>query len=237
MGENGKAPPAWRDLLTEAVLESGTKKQAAVLIAAAELFSQKGYAATTTKEIARLAGVSEGALFKYFATKDALFERLSELLAEKVFFFLFSYDLEEIMAEGFSKPQDLFKRLLRNRLELIDSNLIPIRLLLQELPYRPGLRANFLETLQRLPFWRILEDWRRRGLLRDMPSRDLFLSVISCLCGFLLSRILVLPAGFVLDREQDIENFVDFIAHGLAPQGAAASCEHEEEGEGEGGAR
>jgi AcrR family transcriptional regulator len=215
---NGGAPPAWRELLTEAVLESGTKRQAAVLIAAAELFSQRGYAATTTKEIARAAGVSEGALFKYFATKEALFERLSGLITEEIFLPLFGYGLDEITVERFPDPKDLFKTLLRNRLELIDDNRIPIRFLLQEVPYRPALRARFLEMLRQLPFRHAADAWTRQGSPHGIPAEDLVPVLVSCVAGFLISRILILPEGFAPDREKDIENFVDFLVRGLAPR-------------------
>jgi AcrR family transcriptional regulator len=40
---------------------------------AAELFSQKGFRGTTTKEIADRAGVSEAIIFRHFATKDDLY--------------------------------------------------------------------------------------------------------------------------------------------------------------------
>jgi AcrR family transcriptional regulator len=215
---NDGAPPAWRELLIEAAMESGTKRQAAVLVAAAELFSQKGYAATTTREIAQAAGVSEGALFKYFASKEALFERLSALITEKIFLPLFGYGLEEITVERFPDPKELFKTLLRNRLELIDDNRIPIRFLLQEVPYRPALRARFLEMLQKLPFLHAADAWARQGLLRDTPAEELIPVLVSCIAGFLMSRILILPEDFVPDREKDIENFVDFLVRGLAPQ-------------------
>ena len=40
--------------------------------AACELFCEKGYSATSTSEIAKRAEVSEGTIFKYFATKKDL---------------------------------------------------------------------------------------------------------------------------------------------------------------------
>lgn len=45
-----------------------------ILKAARDLFEKNGFAATTTKEIADLAGVSEVTLFRHFSTKRALFE-------------------------------------------------------------------------------------------------------------------------------------------------------------------
>jgi TetR/AcrR family transcriptional regulator, repressor of fatR-cypB operon len=47
-----------------------------ILRAALELFTEKGIHATTTKDIARRAGVSEGALYRHFASKQELAEDL-----------------------------------------------------------------------------------------------------------------------------------------------------------------
>lgn len=48
--------------------------RARVVEAARELFTERGYQGTTTKEIALRAGVSEPTLFKYFGSKANLFE-------------------------------------------------------------------------------------------------------------------------------------------------------------------
>lgn len=47
-----------------------------ILRAALELFTEKGIHATTTKDIAKRAGVSEGALYRHFASKQELAEDL-----------------------------------------------------------------------------------------------------------------------------------------------------------------
>src|SRR4051812_32960742 len=43
-----------------------------ILTAALELFRKKGLEGTTTKQISRKAGIAEGTLFNYFATKEDL---------------------------------------------------------------------------------------------------------------------------------------------------------------------
>lgn len=48
-----------------------------VLAAALELFCEHGYAGTSTRRIAEKAGVTEGLVFHYFATKDALLLELA----------------------------------------------------------------------------------------------------------------------------------------------------------------
>ena len=63
--------------LFDAIIEQGatkkkTKKQEAIVEAAIKLFAEKGYANTSTAEIAKLAEVSEGTIFKHYRTKDTL---------------------------------------------------------------------------------------------------------------------------------------------------------------------
>jgi len=60
---------------------TGQERQAGLIAAAASLFAAKGFNGTTTKEIARAAGVSEALVFKHFPTKRALY---TAILAEKV---------------------------------------------------------------------------------------------------------------------------------------------------------
>ena len=58
----------------------GYERQASLISAAASLFAANGFTGTTTKEIAKAAGVSEALLFKHFPTKHALY---TAILAEK----------------------------------------------------------------------------------------------------------------------------------------------------------
>jgi AcrR family transcriptional regulator len=51
-------------------------KRNAILDAATRLFAERGLAAAPTSEISRQAGVAEGTLFTYFATKDDLINSL-----------------------------------------------------------------------------------------------------------------------------------------------------------------
>ena len=60
---------------------SARERQASIIIAAAALFAQKGFNGTTTREIAKTAGISEALLYRYFPTKRALY---AAILAEKV---------------------------------------------------------------------------------------------------------------------------------------------------------
>lgn len=52
------------------------RTMSAILTAAGELFTEHGYAGTTTAEIARRAGIAEGTVFNYFQSKAEILVRL-----------------------------------------------------------------------------------------------------------------------------------------------------------------
>ena len=68
--------------------ERSATTRAALLAAARELFAEHGFSATGREQIAELAGVTRGALYHHFGSKEQLFravvEQLEEELGEKV---------------------------------------------------------------------------------------------------------------------------------------------------------
>lgn len=60
------------------VITTMSKTKSKIINAALKLFSQKGYLATTTKDIAREADIAEVTLFRYFPTKQKLFKEVLE---------------------------------------------------------------------------------------------------------------------------------------------------------------
>lgn len=59
--------------------EQREKRRQEILNAGLDLFIEKGYAATRTADIARAVGMSEGLLFHYFETKEALYLALLQI--------------------------------------------------------------------------------------------------------------------------------------------------------------
>ena len=58
---------------------AGTSTKEKLVAAALDLFSKKGYSATSVDEIAESIGIKGPNLYKYFKGKEALFKELSEL--------------------------------------------------------------------------------------------------------------------------------------------------------------
>lgn len=55
---------------------SADERHAAIIAAVRRVFSEKGFHGTTTRELAKAAGVSEALLFKHFPNKEALYSAM-----------------------------------------------------------------------------------------------------------------------------------------------------------------
>jgi AcrR family transcriptional regulator len=55
-----------------------------ILLAAAEVFARRGYAASTLAELAEAAGFAAPSLYRYFVSKEEIFRSLVELLMEEM---------------------------------------------------------------------------------------------------------------------------------------------------------
>lgn len=60
---------------------TGDARREQILATAVDLFSKRGFKGTTTKEIAKAAGVSEAMVFRHFATKDDLYAAILDAKA------------------------------------------------------------------------------------------------------------------------------------------------------------
>jgi AcrR family transcriptional regulator len=75
-------PPPERVLPRERL--TGTQRRAAILNAAIDLFSSRGFRGTTTREIAAAVGVTEPVLYQHFQTKRALYDAILESKCKEV---------------------------------------------------------------------------------------------------------------------------------------------------------
>jgi AcrR family transcriptional regulator len=70
--------------VTPSKAEQADATRTALSAAARQLFTERGYAATSTTEIVERAGVTRGALYHHFAAKEDLFRAVFEQLEDEV---------------------------------------------------------------------------------------------------------------------------------------------------------
>jgi len=125
----------------------------AILGAAAQVFADQGYAATTTNHIAERAGVSIGSLYQYFPSKDAILLALAERHVETAF----SKVLETVREKRRAPLSELLRA-------MVDA-------LVEGHQFDPGLhRAIFEETHPDRKFRKRLDELDERAvqLARDL---------------------------------------------------------------------
>lgn len=85
-----------------------------IIEAGIELFSQKGYEATSVQDICELAGVSKGAFFHYFPTKEAFFMEILDLwlneLSQKISGYIHN---AESLYENLIRMTEIFKEIFK----------------------------------------------------------------------------------------------------------------------------
>lgn len=69
--------------MTRGARISSEERRAAILRSAGEVFIEKGFHRTTTRDLAKAAGVSEALLFKHFPSKEALYSAIQMSFLDK----------------------------------------------------------------------------------------------------------------------------------------------------------
>lgn len=115
-----------KDWLEEIIATTNTDKrnerQMRILEAAVDMFGEKGYAATSTSEIAKRAGVAEGTIFRYYKTKkDLLLAVVMPTLTKFAAPFLVQAFAKEIFKSEYESYEGLLRVVIHNRFEFAKS--------------------------------------------------------------------------------------------------------------------
>ncbi|MFD1772557.1 TetR/AcrR family transcriptional regulator [Paenibacillus rhizophilus] len=198
--------------------EKMTPKQVAILQAAVDVFAEKGYAGAATSEIAQKAGVAEGTIFRYYKTKKDLLlsivgPTMSRLLAPFVM-----RNFGNLLDGSFDSYEDFLRSLIRNRLEFARKNFKILQILIQEIPFHPKLREQFMEDIMSKVFERVtaqVDHFKQKGEIIDVPAPTVIRFTASSIIGYIMTRLLLQPDKDWND-EEEIGLLIRFIMHGIA---------------------
>lgn len=188
---------------------------------AAEIFARKGYAASTTREIAESAGVSEAALFKYYKNKKGLLHETLLNFIEKAIMDPAFEGLDHIVENsGGLSTEELFRALFLDRVHMIEKHFQMFKVLIMELQYHADVREIFMEKAM----GRIVHYANRlSGILgeRDDIRRDLdSMTIIRSFMGIVFLTTLqkkMLPELVVSKDaiEVEVDKLVDLFLRGI----------------------
>ncbi|MBN8208227.1 TetR/AcrR family transcriptional regulator [Bacillus sp. NTK071] len=207
---------------TDSLLNGGetgelTDKQKRIVEAAIEMFSEKGFAASSTSEIARRAGVAEGTIFRHYKTKkELLLAIVTPVMGNLVAPFIVK-DLNKVLEKNYEFYEEFLEAMVRNRRTFIQKHLPIVRILVQEIPFHEELRAQFIEHVARdiyTRFENIVRHFQEKGELVQMPPSSVVRLTISSIMGFFLARYIFLP-DHEWNEEEEIEMTIQFIMNGV----------------------
>jgi len=151
----------------------------AILESAEKLFLDKGYAKTSTTEIARLAGCNQALVHYYFRSKENLFRVIFE---NKVKMFVSS--ILQISEEGISFEEKL-KRRISSHFEMLKANKkLPI-LLFNEVSTNAELAQKLVENIGYLPLSIVaqiqleLDEEYKQGRICKTDAKSLLYAIFS----------------------------------------------------------
>lgn len=178
-----------------------------IILAAEEIFMNKGFDATSTTDIAKKVGCNQALIHYYFRTKENLFQQIFM----KKFQLVLSFIIQE------NQPTDIEKALLRfidNYFVMLSQNRKLPFFLITELimneERRNMLRLHLLMQSEKLGYYanwdKLVKEEIKNGKIRPIETIDLTLDVISLVVFPFLS--LPLYSDLFQSNEVQLENYL-----------------------------
>lgn len=199
--------------------EKLTEKQKGILAAATELFAEKGYAATSTSEIAKKAGVAEGTIFRHYKSKKDLLLTIVSPTVIKVIGPAIKRDINKILDSDYEHFQDFIRAIALNRIHFVKKNIPLLRIVIQELPFHEELKKQVIEHIGKDIFDKfraIVRHYQEKGQIRDVHPDTIIRVVAPSIFAYIISRYVILPEASWDDEEIEVERIVDMVAKGIA---------------------
>jgi AcrR family transcriptional regulator len=196
--------------MEEDTLSKGERSRQSILQAAYELFLEKGYAATSMRELAERTGLALGSIYNHFENKQAIF---SELIIDR-------HPFHQILPLLLSAPGKTVEEFVHNA----------ARSMLDELGRRPDfIKLMFIELVEfngrdfpemfKVVFPQILPLIQRfqfgQGKLRPIPPYSLVRAFVGLFFSFYITEFLLVGSPIATEQENALDHFVEIFLHGV----------------------
>jgi AcrR family transcriptional regulator len=201
---------------------TGDKRREQILATAVSLFSQRGFKGTTTKEIARAAGVSEAMVFRHFENKDALYEAILETKGCQDGVHRFPWEDNEQLKKAIEEKDDfaVFYQIASDALHKHQADIGFMRLLFYSALEEHDLASRFFQEFVERVYQFIggyIEQRQRDGAFRDINPRIAVRALLGMLIHHSLNNILWDKKRVILDItiEEAAKNFAEILIAGI----------------------
>ncbi|WP_258088336.1 TetR/AcrR family transcriptional regulator [Weissella fangxianensis] len=194
-------------------------KQKAVLQASLTLFSEKGVENTSTSDIAKLANVAEGTVYKQFKTKNDLLQAVVGSIINTVVPQIASEFVNETTNNDQSDFKDFLQNLIQNRMQFFTTNLSQIRILIRESMTNEKLRLQVIEKFTHLHLKRLENSftyYQQQGQLVDWEFSRIIRYIFSTTGSYVVP--LIFSGNTAFDITHASQEATDFLLKGLQPK-------------------
>jgi len=193
-----------------------------ILTSAVKIFAEKGYAATTTSEIAKEADVAEGTIFRYYPKKK-------DLLTKVVYKFLDTFG-EQVIIRPLEKILDdhlddgvevILKEIINDRVKLFERYHGNFKILINEMQYHEDIMEIFKSRvlLSGVQFGdRLIQELKNRDEIRDVNNLLMFRTFFGSVGIMLFQRHFVPSVTTGLTLEEEIDAMIDIFMYGIKNQ-------------------
>lgn len=161
------------------IREQETGLEQKILGIAEQLFLEKGFAMTSTTEIARKAGCNQALVHYYFRTKENLFQSIFEQKIRLLISSFQDHEMQDLLFE------EKLKRKIEAHFEMIRANPRLPFLVVNEFTTNPSRIESFRKKIIIYPqavfskFEQELNDEIKAGRIREITTLDLVLNIVS----------------------------------------------------------
>lgn len=200
----------------------GDARREQILQTAVTLFSQRGFKGTTTKEIAKAAGVSEAMVFRHFENKDALYGAILNTKGCEDGVRRFPWEENEVLKRAIEQKDDfaVFYNIAFDALNKHQADEGFMRLLFYSALEEHELADRFFhEFIERIYGFigNYIETRQKDGAFREMNPRIAVRAFLGMLIHHSLNNILWDKNRIILDipNEEAAKNFAEILLGGI----------------------
>jgi len=196
-------------------------KEQQILDAALKIFSEKGFASTTTSEIAKEAGIAEGTIFRYFNTKKDILRKIMIKAIELIAPEAISKPIELLSDTQGKEARQILVEILKERVTFLSTRLPLIKTVFAEAMFHEDIRETLRENIiikVRVTFEKFFDNMlienKIRNCDRTSAMRIFIGSIITMIVYHQIFNIKLSPQEW----DKEIEKTVDILMYGLIPE-------------------
>jgi AcrR family transcriptional regulator len=181
----------------------------AILQAAYDLFLEKGYSATSMRQIARHAGLALGGIYNHFPGKESIYSTL----------FIERHPFHQVLPVLLNMPDIDIEQFVRKSAQAMISELGKrsdfIKLMLIEIVEFNGRNMPLIQGEVLGKVLPLVERFNLRNRLRPIPPFVFFRAFLGLFFSYYMTELLLVNLPGEFRDENTLDNFVEIFLHGI----------------------